>query len=730
MLRAMKRKRRNRAFWEEVIAMIERGDASFEIELVGARFAPATSTSSCATSSGTAIGQAGVSAGIHDVDARRERGLYEPHPTLKSLKWAGNVTYMTPDAGNANNPSVAIATAINARILSELGADVRLVRIPFHEDELLGPEDQGPDDFIRRHGQQAFFEAVLAAVPALPHRRVHHHVGDVHELLRDLPFVAGLVAGGPEEIALTADAARRRGCKTLSAKVLRHACDMFQRAVAVKHEESTNTKRLARGDDVELAEALLGELASDPKMLVHAEGNLHRYDEGSRLWISQSDLSLRAKVTEFPSRFVVGLGDRKSALQISDRKCSGVVGMIAPVLMRTRGDDTSNYFVSAPFGAAFQDTFVRVEGGKTVTPTVTIETLRREHAQRAKYDVPYVPGATPQRYIALLAQAFKGDPDALAKIEIIRQFHGLTILGRAPLYQRALIFIGDGNEGKSTIAKIIASTMPAETVVSVSPQQMTHPYSRARMAGKLLNVVNEMPEAEIMASEAVKAIIDGSAIEARSPYEVPFDLCSRAGTLLIGNALPRTRDTTYGFRRRWIVFEFLNRVEGVDRFIAETILANERAEILSWAVDGAIELLKHDNYAIPESCEASLDKWMGESDTVAEFCEACLQMLPLDTAASERALSPPIYDAYKWWCKDDSHGSPMTSKRFLARLSKWYRAKQKLAPRTPIAIHTGAGEHYPVRLREHRGDSAHPAHVEKAKGNDFVLPSEWEDQPN
>lgn len=28
MLRAMKRKRRNRAFWEEVIAMIERGDAS------------------------------------------------------------------------------------------------------------------------------------------------------------------------------------------------------------------------------------------------------------------------------------------------------------------------------------------------------------------------------------------------------------------------------------------------------------------------------------------------------------------------------------------------------------------------------------------------------------------------------------------------------------------------------------------------------------------------------
>lgn len=110
---------------------------------------------------------------------------------------------------------------------------------------------------------------------------------------------------------------------------------------------------------------------------------------------------------------------------------------------------------------------------------------------------------------------------------------------------------------------------------------------------------------------------------------------------------------------------------------------------------------------IPDCSEHAVSKWMDESDAVCQFAGSKLALLTGPALAKTEGWAkgtPTIYDAYKCWCKDDGHGAPLSSLRFLRRLNKWL--KEKLPTSVPASSHRDDGEYYPVRLRDHRGDAA------------------------
>ena len=94
-------------------------------------------------------------------------------------------------------------------------------------------------------------------------------------------------------------------------------------------------------------------------------------------------------------------------------------------------------------------------------------------------------------------------------MQLVREFFGACLLGIAPWYQRALIGVGVGANGKSTLSDVMLQCMPPGTTSAIPPQDWGQEYRRAMLMGKNLNSVGELPEREILASEALKSIVAG-----------------------------------------------------------------------------------------------------------------------------------------------------------------------------------------------------------------------------
>jgi len=208
-----------------------------------------------------AIGLGGVLAGAHDPEARREHEEICAHPHLLQIDWRSRLTYVAFDAGlwasrtGPANPLVALGAAYVWRSLGKVGADVRLVKIPYQNAEQWnesdpglppGPTDQGPDDFIYRHGIEAFSRLAVSAIPADPKVRLRAIVTSsftkeeraalVADLLGEAYYRASLHVLDRAELQAIASIAR----SVMGVRAFQEAVSKFRENLSDKAKEGEN----------------------------------------------------------------------------------------------------------------------------------------------------------------------------------------------------------------------------------------------------------------------------------------------------------------------------------------------------------------------------------------------------------------------------------------------------------------------------------------------------------
>lgn len=436
---------------------------------------------------------------------------------------------------------------------------------------------------------------------------------------------------------------------------------------------TTQPIAFVRADHVELAGALLRELGND---LVGDLGGLHAYDEAAGVWnaVPSGVQSLKvqgfagtpAGATGKPLR--VSIGDVRGAqtLAFDQVACEG-------------------FFADAPIGVAFANGFVSLDDrGLTLHPH------SKDHRARFAFPFEYVDGARSDTWDSFLHALFRDDNDRDEKSAYLAEFFGAALLGLAPRYQRATVAKGLGENGKSKFGDIISAAMPPGAVCSIPPQDMGQEYRRAMLAGKRLNVVNELPEAEIISSESFKAIVTGDAIVGRHIREAPFMFKPEAGHYFAANRLPGTNDQSEGFWRRLVVIEF-NRTfkndPARDPDIANKIIRNDLPAVVGWMLGGAARLMKVGKYTLPASHARALEDWRMSADQAALFIRECTEDDP--TAATGGV---DLYNAYRAWAPFAGH------RNFLARNT--FGARLKLLGHD--VVHTREGNVYRLRLRPPR----------------------------
>jgi len=430
--------------------------------------------------------------------------------------------------------------------------------------------------------------------------------------------------------------------------------DGWDDAAPEQSPSATTGQSFERGDQVELAERLAGELQAESPT-VYADGRFYHYRAAHGIFeiLPPAELSVRVQAYS-GSRVAI---DTKP-LRLKNSDVNGALTLMGARL------HAEGFFDDAPAGLAFANGFLLAD---------MIGTSFRPHSaeHRARYAYPFPYGwisATPSRFLDFLSQVFRDDEDAQDKAELIREFLGVSLLGKATKFQQALVFVGGGSNGKGVLSQLMEASAPPGSVCAIAPQNIGHEYRRAALAGKLLNIVGELPEADIADSAAWKDTIAGDTLEGRATYKDCFYFKPRAGHVYSANNLPGSADHSHGFWRRLLVIKF-NRVfterDKNPNLLEELLL--ERPQIVSWALRGAENALKRGRYTLPPSVAEAVEAWRRNADQVSLFAEECLTHLDPKEPLSLGTKGSAIYDAFKSWAINNGH-RPLASNKLPERL--------------------------------------------------------------
>jgi P4 family phage/plasmid primase-like protien len=409
-----------------------------------------------------------------------------------------------------------------------------------------------------------------------------------------------------------------------------------------------------RGDHVELGERMNTKLTAGGEPVVFDAGAVHKYDPPTGVW-GRVDANLESRTMQEFAGARVGRGDGSKALKLKASDVSGAIKLAHDQAARP------GFFAAAPPGVAFKNCFVRVEPDRIV---------QEEHQPSNRATVglsfDYDPCSPYPRWYAFLEEIFAGDPDSEEKRALLQEFAGGCFLGLATRYQRAVVLLGEGDNGKSVVINVISAAFPSAARAAIPPQDWEQEYRRAMLAGVRLNALSELPEQDILASEAFKAVITGDEIVGRHIRESPFLFRPVAGHLFAANQLPGTSDLTEGFWRRLVVLNFRWRCppERKDPDLASTIIRDELPGIVGWLLEGAARLVARGRYVIPDSSAEAVNEWRRGADTVGLFLEECTTT-PLNE--DHWTQSSELYAGYREWGQKNGF-RPVSVKKFAARM--------------------------------------------------------------
>lgn len=418
------------------------------------------------------------------------------------------------------------------------------------------------------------------------------------------------------------------------------------------------------GSQTEMAHQILEDMELTGGQIVFSRGVLWQYQEDLGIWkVLERHRAGQRVMTYDGAKVYVGMDDKTDepktmTMKIGIREVHGVYKLACTL----RSQPT--WFDRPAQGICFANGFVQVKDGK-----VQLKPFNSDHRVTTALPYDYVPGATPQRLLKAMNSWFRDDTDRAEKIQFLREFSGMSLVGEATRYAKGVMLLGEGSNGKSTFINALKSLFPKDRVSSVPPQQMDHEYYRDMLQGALLNCVSELPETDIMKAHAFKAILAGDQCTARAIRQEPYRFYPRAGHIVAANRLPRTKDLSHGFFRRWVGISFNRDFKNEEGSEAPDVnigdkLAGEQMEFICWALEGAAQAQTRGRYTVPGSSRDMLIEWHKSSEPILAFIEDVIEE---DLKAE--AVPRVVYQRYRQWALQNGC-SPLNSMNFFKSLSK------------------------------------------------------------
>jgi putative DNA primase/helicase len=241
-----------------------------------------------------------------------------------------------------------------------------------------------------------------------------------------------------------------------------------------------------------------------------------------------------------------------------------------------------------------------------------------------------------------------GDDDEL--IDYLQRFVGYSLTG--VVREHALLFIhGPGGNGKSVFANVIGRLLKDYATVAsfdtfTESKGDRHSAEIATLAGARLVSASEPEKGKAWAESKVKLITGGDEISARFMHGNPFTFRPQFKLLFTANDKPVLRSVNEAMRRRFHVVRFAYKPAVPDTGLESNLIAYEGAEILRWAIEGALEWQRRESLCVPRSIVAATADYLAEFDVFGPWIETqCEQGASFRASAADLWASWSAYAA-------------------------------------------------------------------------------------
>jgi putative DNA primase/helicase len=277
--------------------------------------------------------------------------------------------------------------------------------------------------------------------------------------------------------------------------------------------------------------------------------------------------------------------------------------------------------------------------------------------------VNYDASASCERFKKFLNQIFAPDPDKDQKIRLLQEFMGYALIASCE-YERFIMFIGQGANGKSVILVVLKALLGASNVAGVQPSQLENRFQLAHLQGKLANIITEIPQGSVIADAKLKAIVSGELMTAEHKFRAPFDFEPYATMFFSTNHLPHTKDFSSAFFRRAEILTFNREFKGDERDTTlKDKLLKELPGILNFALAGLKRLFDTGDFTQVKSSLNTKKEWERAANQVKAFVEEECTLHPAAKTSIEK-----LFARYSNWIEECGQKTGVNSRNFTDRL--------------------------------------------------------------
>lgn len=238
----------------------------------------------------------------------------------------------------------------------------------------------------------------------------------------------------------------------------------------------------------------------------------------------------------------------------------------------------------------------------------------------------------------------------------------------------SFFLVGEGQNGKSTFAKIIRGIIGKKFTSALSLETLTtNRFALPSIIGKRVNICNE-EESKFVSHSMFKALVGGDPITGEHKHGNHFDFEPRTKFMFCSNDQPTFSGLSHGLRRRIYIIPFFRIFtnEEQDGSLFEKI-QSEFPGVIRWMLSGAKRLVEN-KYVFSKISTAMGDSMIEfENETSSALC---FVREFYEVSETQFISNKDLYAHYTAWCRENGR-NPMGSYNFGKDLMKNFKGIDK-----------------------------------------------------
>lgn len=265
-----------------------------------------------------------------------------------------------------------------------------------------------------------------------------------------------------------------------------------------------------------------------------------------------------------------------------------------------------------------------------------------------RLDVNYEKNAIAPEFLKFLRECL--DPKDI--FSVLEQMASCLI--KSSKFGKAFMYVGTGQNGKSTLLYIIESILGKENVSHISIHELDESrFSKAELSGKLANIYADISNQELKSVGILKIMITGDRITVEKKNKDPFQMENFAKLFFSANQIPQVYDDSDGFYRRFMLIEWNKKFNDREANVnLKYQLTQEKIKsgILNILLHFARNLNRRGYFVYADTTLELRQKWKQRANSLEQFLET---QVNYTDDSNDYIIKSIFYNTYRNWCLDN-----------------------------------------------------------------------------